>query len=233
MSSAYDVWFTDDAEAFLGRAGAVLEQDPVSGTVVSTMARRVADHGMPDGVPDWWFAVVSDPAGDIAGIAMRTAPFEPWPPYLLAMGDDAAEALADAVAARGAEVRGVSGLRPAADRFAATLATRSGRVVEVHLHHRLFELGTLVDPRPVPGRLRAVRPDKADLALAILERIDQQAMAAGRNGDRVEILLLTALAHKAAGNAPEAFAAWQFSGLLMSSVKGKGFPNLLPVTSTM
>jgi len=46
-----------------------------------------------------------------------------------------------------------------------------------------------------------------DLALTILKRIDQQAEASGRQGDRVEILLLTALAHKGNDNATEAFQA--------------------------
>jgi LuxR family maltose regulon positive regulatory protein len=79
-----------------------------------------------------------------------------------------------------------------------------------------------------------IRQDKPDLALAILERIDQQATAAGRNGDRVEILLLTALAHKAAGTAPEAFAALH-SALDLGSVGGylrtfaREGENLLPL----
>lgn len=166
MSGGYDVWFTDDAAAFLDRAGHVLAADPVTGTVVGSMAHRVALHGMPDGLPDGWFAVVTGPGGAVAGIAMRTAPYDPWPPYLMAMPDEAADALARAVLARGAEVAGANGLRPATDRFAATVAALTGRRAEVHLHHRLFELGTLADPRPVSGRLRAVRPDEAELALA-------------------------------------------------------------------
>jgi LuxR family transcriptional regulator, maltose regulon positive regulatory protein len=44
-----------------------------------------------------------------------------------------------------------------------------------------------------------------DLALAILKRIDQNAEETSRLGDRVEILLLTALAHKGSDDAGEAF----------------------------
>jgi LuxR family maltose regulon positive regulatory protein len=52
-----------------------------------------------------------------------------------------------------------------------------------------------------------IHQGRPDLALAILQRIDQQAEEAARHGDRVEILLLIALAHKAADNATEAFQA--------------------------
>jgi LuxR family maltose regulon positive regulatory protein len=46
---------------------------------------------------------------------------------------------------------------------------------------------------------------RSDLALRILQRIDEQAIASGRHGERVEILILTALAHKADDNAADAF----------------------------
>lgn len=179
MSSGYHLWFTDDAEDFLVQAGAHLAQDPVTGTVVATTAQRAAEHGMPE-IPDAWFAVVRDGDGEIAGVAMRTAPFEPYPVYVLAMPDEAAQALAAAVLGRGAEVAGATGLRPATDVFAAAVAARTTDAeVRVHLHHRLFELETLVEPRAVPGRLRPVRADEADLALAWIHQFfldaDEQA----------------------------------------------------------
>ncbi len=52
-----------------------------------------------------------------------------------------------------------------------------------------------------------LQQERPELALVILQRIDQQAAEAERHGDRVEILLLTALAHKASDNAAEAFQA--------------------------
>jgi LuxR family maltose regulon positive regulatory protein len=60
---------------------------------------------------------------------------------------------------------------------------------------------------------------RPELALAILARIDQLAVASGRQGDRVEILLLTALAHKAVDQATEAFTALQ-EALAMGSLGG-------------
>lgn len=187
MSNGYDVWFTEDAAQFLARAGEHLAQDPVTGTVVTTIAQRVRDTGRGD-LPYCWFAVVTGADGAIAGIAMRTAPFPPYPAYLLAMPDDVVAALASAVLARGEDVGGATGLRPAADHFARTVAEATGRRIENGLHHRLFELGTLVEPRPVPGRLRPVRAAEAEQALAWVQQFfadaDEQAgRAAGHDGE--------------------------------------------------
>jgi LuxR family maltose regulon positive regulatory protein len=52
-----------------------------------------------------------------------------------------------------------------------------------------------------------VHEGRPDLALRILRPIDERAAAAGRHGERVEVLVLTALAHKAAGDAAAAFRA--------------------------
>jgi GNAT superfamily N-acetyltransferase len=187
MSSGYDVWFTEDAGEFLARTGERLAQEPVTGTVVTTIAQRIHDSGRGDLV-HCWFAVVTGPDGAMAGIAMRTAPFAPYPVYLLAMPDDAVAALAAAVLARGEDVGGATGLRPAADLFAAAIADATGRSVVNGLHHRLFELGTLVEPRPVPGRLRPVRADEAEQALAWVQQFfvdaDEQAgRPAGHDGE--------------------------------------------------
>lgn len=168
MGNGYDVWFTEDASEFLRRAGDRLAEDPVTATVVTTVAQRrasAAAEGERPRTPYCWFAVVSAPDGTIAGVAMRTAPFAPYPVYLLTMPAAGARALADALVARGEEIGGAAGLRPAADVFAERVAQATGRAIEVTMHTRLFELGTLVDPAPVPGALRAARAEEAGLAL--------------------------------------------------------------------
>jgi GNAT superfamily N-acetyltransferase len=80
------------------------------------------------------------------------------------MSDPAALAFAGAVHARGEEVRGVNGALPAARIIADELARLDGSSASVHEHTRLFELGELVEPAPVPGRLR--RPEGSEAALA-------------------------------------------------------------------
>lgn len=82
------------------------------------------------------------------------------------MADDAARAVADAVAARDEEVLGVNGALPAAEVLATTLAAHYGGTAEIHEHTRLHVLGDLVEPTPPQGRLRAPTSEDAELCLA-------------------------------------------------------------------
>lgn len=176
MASGYEVWFEDDPARFLERAGDHLAAAPVTSTVVASIAERMA-RTAPSvlAAPYSWFAVVTDQDGAIAGVAMRTAPFPPYPPYLLAMPDEAAMALADALLDRGEDVGGVNGALPAAHAFADRVAEQTGGSVRVSMHTRLFELGTLVDPRPARGRLRPAYDDEAPLALEWFRQFHRDA----------------------------------------------------------
>lgn len=188
MGSGFEVIFFDDPAAFLAAASDVLAADPVQATVVATIAQRMAARpGSGGAAPYAWFATVGGADG-IAGVAMRTAPFAPYPLYVLSMPDGAATALADALLDRGEEVGGVNGSRPAADVLMARIAERTGGSVEVGMHTRLFELGRLVAPEPPPGRLRRVRPEEAELALAwtrqfLLDADEQGGRAPGTGHD--------------------------------------------------
>src|SRR5690349_5758140 len=100
-------FFTDPGE-FLAEAHEHLAADPVVNTVVTTVAHRMLARraqGDPDPDPDrnWWL-VVRDEAGAVVGAGMRTAPFPPFPLFLLPMPDEAAVALARALHERGEEV---------------------------------------------------------------------------------------------------------------------------------
>jgi GNAT superfamily N-acetyltransferase len=178
MDSGFTVVFESDPAAFLERAGAHLAAEPVVSTVVATNAERLARNG-PAATPYSWFAVVTDASGQVVGVAMRTAPFPPYPLYVLGMPDGAATALADALVDRREEVGGANGALPASRVVAERIAERTGGSVEVSMHMRLFELGTLVEPRPAPGRLRPARDDEADLSLDWFRRFhvdaDEQA----------------------------------------------------------
>jgi predicted GNAT family acetyltransferase len=173
--------FFDDPVAFLERAGPHLEADPVVSTVVSTLAHRAmaqAVAGVERRDDDWWL-VVTDESGTVVGVAMRTAPFPPYPPYLLPMPEDAARQIAQRLHERGEEVRAVNGALPAVEVFAGeTVALAGGRVQVAH-HTRLHELGELVAPAPVPGRLVTATEDDRQLATAWFEAFmgdaDEQA----------------------------------------------------------
>lgn len=175
--------FHADPAAFLAEAAEFLAARPVSASVLAVVTERIVAEDaaglprepLPDGRPYWWL-VVRDRAGAVVGAAMRTAPFEPHPPYLLEMPDDAARLLARTLHERGERVDAVNGVLPASRTCADELARlRGGRSRGVE-HLRLFELGTLVAPRPAPpGRLRAATAADVETCLAWFAAFGQDA----------------------------------------------------------
>lgn len=168
--TAYAVTLTTDPAAFLRETGDLLAADPVVTSVVATVTQQaVAADAAGDPPPDHprWWAVVRDGAGTVVGAAMRTAPFEPHPAYVLPMPDEAARALAHAVHERGERLDGVNGALPAAQVVAEETAALAGAGAVVDEHLVLWELpdlATLVDHH-APGRLRAARPDDVPLCV--------------------------------------------------------------------
>jgi GNAT superfamily N-acetyltransferase len=156
----------DDPAAFLRDAGDLLAADPVVTTVVSTVTQRVADADRRGAVrgdhPHWWLAVRE--GGDVVGAAMRTAPFAPYPLYVLPMPEEAARELARVLHARGEEVRAVNGALPAARHLADETARLAGGAASVHERMRLWEATEVDVPASPPGVLRAARAEDTALA---------------------------------------------------------------------
>jgi GNAT superfamily N-acetyltransferase len=162
--------FTDDPARFLAETEAHLAAEPVLTTVIASVTARMAQQSMgasPAGdLPHRWWAIARDRAGAVTGVAMRTAPFAPYPAYVLPMPEGAALALARALHERGEVLGGVNGALPATRVVAEETARLSGGAASVHEHLRLFELGELVEPPVPPGRLRLATRDDAELCLA-------------------------------------------------------------------
>ena len=160
-----------DPTEFLGVAGDHLAADPVSSTVVTTIAHRTVAQ-LAEGVeqPEWyWWLVVRDATGAVVGAGMRTARTTPHPPYLLPMPDEAAVGLARDLCERDEEVLALNGALPAVELCAAELTRLRGGTVVVAQHVRLHELAGIDDlapPAPTPGRLRPATEDDLDLATA-------------------------------------------------------------------
>ncbi|MGN6780317.1 MAG: GNAT family N-acetyltransferase [Marmoricola sp.] len=179
--------FLADPAEFLHVASAFLAARPVQGTIpASTTARIITADA--DGVPrgggyDYWWMVVRDDAGAVVGAAMRTAPFAPYPPYLLAMPEQAAVDLARALVDRGEEVGGLNGALPAATVCAEEIARLRRQRVTVAEHLRLFELRALTEPAHAPaGRLRQAREEETEQMLGWYEAFDAAAAEqAGRD----------------------------------------------------
>jgi hypothetical protein len=173
--------FTSDPGEFLVLAAAHLMAEPVVSTVVTTIAERFRSY-LADGIPlpdrTWWL-VVTDEADRVVGAGMRTAPFAPYPLFLLPMPDEAAIGVAQALHGRGEDTVAVNGALPAARLCAEELARLGGGRVQVAQHTRLHELGRLVVPPPVAGRLVAATVDDVDLAMtwfdAFMADADEQA----------------------------------------------------------
>ncbi|CCH68720.1 hypothetical protein BN10_1140017 [Phycicoccus elongatus Lp2] len=64
------------------RAQDVLRAEPVTTTVIGTVAARAAAHPSPvaSGTPQWWATVEDGP--HVVGLAMRAAPWSPFPVHV-------------------------------------------------------------------------------------------------------------------------------------------------------
>lgn len=170
-TDAWTLELTEDPAAFLAAADAYLRADPVLTTVVATVTQRARaederGRATAGGQPRWW-ALVRGADGAVAGVAMRTAPFAPYPLYVLPMPEDAARELAATLHARGETVGAVNGALEPARALADETARLAGGAASVHEHMRLFELGELREPAtPAPGRLRIATRDDLEVSLA-------------------------------------------------------------------
>ena len=173
--------FTEDPREFLLRSGAMLEADPVLSTVVATATAKAIDQPAPEH-PRWWLTVTDEATGEPVGVAMRTAPFAPYPLYVLPLPDAAVAQVADELVDRGEEVSALNGALPTTRQLATELARRTGRRAHVHEHTRLHVLKRLVEPRVAPdGGPRVAVPADAALALAWFRAFHADAAAqAGR-----------------------------------------------------
>jgi predicted GNAT family acetyltransferase len=172
--------FFDDPAAFLAAAGEHLARDSVLNTVVATIAEREVREGVPvaRGLPHW-YVVARSADGAVAGVAMRTAPFQPFPVFLLPMPSAAAVGLARLLHERGEEVGGANGALPATREFAEETARLARRTAQVVVQTRLHQLHRVVVTPTPPGTLRPAGEDDVDLALrwyhAFHREADEQA----------------------------------------------------------
>jgi GNAT superfamily N-acetyltransferase len=178
--------FAEDPREFLRRSAGLLEADPVLGTVVASVTARAVEEverGEPaPAYPRWWLTVADEATGVVVGVVMRTAPFVPYPLYVLPLPEAAVPLVAQALIDRGEDVSAVNGALPAARTLATELARRTGGRTHVHEHTRLHVLGTLVEPKVAPdGRARVALPADVPLALAWFRAFHADAAAqAGR-----------------------------------------------------
>ncbi|MFJ9522494.1 GNAT family N-acetyltransferase [Kitasatospora sp. NPDC101801] len=140
-------------DEFRAQAGDFLAAHPAENTVLLTLVHNLTEGGPHVFGPDdpqygWWRPGSGAP---VVGAFARTPPY---PLRLSLMPERAATELALALA--GTELSGLGGGVAPAHAFAAAWAAES----TVTANERLYRLGTLVDPSPLPAG--TVRPATAD-----------------------------------------------------------------------
>jgi predicted GNAT family acetyltransferase len=138
---------TDDIDAYLAAAGGLLSSEPVRNTVLLSVLASLtrlgsAAYGDEPPLFGWWSA-----GGAVSAAVLRTPPH----PMLLTdlPGESAAE-LATALADRGAQLPGVSGTESDTAALGLAWQRRTGLAGHLHQRQRLYRLGRLVAPDPVP-----------------------------------------------------------------------------------
>ncbi|MFI6206959.1 GNAT family N-acetyltransferase [Streptomyces sp. NPDC051041] len=149
----FDDWhLTHDLDDFLGRAGAFLRSAPALHTVPLTVTETLRARGpyaYGDEAPEFG---VLERDGTVRASFFRTPPH--WL-NLTALTGEEADGLAALLAGRGLRLPGVNAERGTAAAFAEAWRRRTGATAEVRQRLRLYRLGTLTAPRPVPpGRPR-------------------------------------------------------------------------------
>jgi predicted GNAT family acetyltransferase len=148
-------WIVEpDPRAYADRVLPWLAREPVLTTVPAT----ILDSVLAGVYPRAWLAWLADPAGEVAGVALRT------PPYGVVLTTLPAGAAAALVEVAGDRLPGAAGPRDDVEAFATGYARRHGaraaRAIRQHLS-RLVE--PVAPPRP-EGRLRPAGEDEAELA---------------------------------------------------------------------
>lgn len=185
-------FFTDPAD-FLSAARDLLAAEPVLGTVIAGVSDRTARE-IADGIDSWsevgapfdrWWLVVRDDAGKVVSVAMRTAPFKPYPIFALPMSEEAARMVAVALHERGEVLGGVNGALPTVEVIAEETARLAGGRADVHHAIRLWEATEVTVPPAPPGRMRRATEDDAPLVLKWLTEFQVEAdEQAGREPER-------------------------------------------------
>ncbi|MGH2491971.1 MAG: GNAT family N-acetyltransferase [Candidatus Limnocylindria bacterium] len=139
----------------------------------------------PETLPPYFVIVTS--GDDVVGAAMRTPPYNA---ILSAMRDDrAVDLVVDDLLAEAPDLTGVLGEKRRALRFAERWTKYTQRAHHPNRAERIFQLTTVIPPRPVAGRLRTATLGDRDLvtrwfAAFIREALREDGSTAGAMADR-------------------------------------------------
>ncbi|SDM72956.1 FR47-like protein [Streptomyces sp. cf386] len=176
-----DDWYcTQDLTGFLAHAGGFLRSRPDLHTVALTVTESLRTSGLRAYGDEPPVFGVLEVGGQVRAAYFRT------PPYRLnvtPLTPDEADSLAAHLIALGQQVPGVLAARDTAEAFSAAWRRQTGVRGTVTQRQRLYRLGNLTVPQPVPaGRARiAGKEDREQLACWYGEFIDAVGDHAARD----------------------------------------------------
>jgi GNAT superfamily N-acetyltransferase len=176
---------TDDVGTYLATVGGFLRANAAQNTVMLGVAETLQASGLSvfgNAAPlfGWW----PEPDGTVGAALLQTPPY---PILLTVLPPGAAASLAAELTGRGHHLPGVNATPGPAAEFAAAWAERTGQASRVGMQMRLYELGRLRPPDPLPpGRARTAADADRDLLLAWLDAFNDEASPPGpRESQRV------------------------------------------------
>ncbi|MEU9390551.1 GNAT family N-acetyltransferase [Streptomyces sp. NPDC048324] len=150
-----DWYFLDDLDAFLARAGAFLRSRPALHTVPLTVTEGLRTRGSGHYGGEAPYFGILERDGAVRAACFCTPPYEL---YVTALAPEEADALALRLAGLGRALTGVNGEAATAAALAEAWRRHTGGTAAERERHRLYRLGTLTEPGPVPkGRPRVAR----------------------------------------------------------------------------
>lgn len=146
--------FHSGAEEFLQAAGPFLEErEAENNLILGTVGRMSGPVGNAS-------LITIERDGTVVAAAMCTPPFH----LVLTDADaDAIRELVDAADSRGLEISGVLGPAEAATNFMRMWERRRGVDGVLDRNQCIYQLDRVIDPAPVPGRLRVATDDDLEL----------------------------------------------------------------------
>ena len=180
-------WFLSDSLAeYAASADGLLRGSPARNTILlgaaeTLRARGRAAFGGEAPLFGWW----TEPGGEVTAAFLHTPPYQP---VLTSMAERQAAALAQALAARRRAATGVNGDEPAAAAFAAAWQQLTGDSVTLAMRSRLYRLGCLRPPQPMPpGQPRLAGDGDRGLLLAWHKAFHHEAHGDGSPARSQEI----------------------------------------------
>ncbi len=167
-----------DPAGFLAGAGALLLEDEARNNLILGLAGTLRDRPATYTEFRLWLA---REGAHVVAAALQTPPYN----LVLAGDEDRAAHLAQALAADGVELPGVSGALPEVKAFALRWARLTGASAAPRMHQRIYCLDEVQPVTVVAGEARGATEADRDLLIAWVRAFAEEAHSTTANAERV------------------------------------------------